>query len=125
MIDKGTDDSKSNHLICLQVILSGKDPPPDFTFFIISGKCLVVRDVTLIKNVLPSGKARFTLPPIKVGVLNTERAKANEIKHRRRKIERKLLVIKTLEKGNYFGVEEDLGKTYIVSAGRVRRITNV
>lgn len=72
--------------------------------------------MNVIKNVLTSGKARFTLPPIdedKPGILNAQR------RNKKRKIERKLLVIKTLKTGNYFGVGEDLGKTFIISAGRV------
>ncbi|KAK3731514.1 hypothetical protein QZH41_008547 [Actinostola sp. cb2023] len=99
------------------IIVGCKEAAQDFAYFIISGKCHVVRDMRVVRNILPSGKARFTLPRIdlsKPGILHAER-----YNNKTRKIERKLLVIKTLVKGDYFGVGEDLGKTYIIASGRV------
>ena len=65
--------------------------------------------MTLYRKTLPSGKSRLILPPIT----------ATDIPDK--KLEKKFLAIHVLNKGDYFGVGEDLKKTYILSVGRVSR----
>ncbi|XP_031551248.1 cAMP-dependent protein kinase regulatory subunit-like [Actinia tenebrosa] len=97
------------------IILGGKQASSDFAYFIISGKCNVVREIMVVKKLFNSGKARYSLPSIndtKHGILSVQ-------DYANKKIERKLLIIRTLNEGDFFGVGEDLDKTYIITAERV------
>ena len=80
-------------------------------YFIHSGKCKEVRALTFIKKIMPSGKTRLQLPPI--GCSNPRNTS-------RQKVERKFLTLRVLEKGEFFGVGEDLTNTYIIADGWVR-----
>ena len=82
-------------------------------YFIQSGKCKVVRAVTLINRLLPSGGNRVLLPPV-----GCSKPQSNS----HQKVERKFLTLRVLEKGDYFGVGEDLTNTYIIADGWVREI---
>lgn len=95
--------------------MGGKQATTDFSYFIISGKCNVVREMMLVKKFSNSGKARYSLPSIK----DTKNGILAVQDHVNKKIERKLLIIRTLNEGDFFGVGEDLDKTYIITAERV------
>ena len=90
-----------------QVILGDISGPAENLYFIQSGKCKVVREMTLFRKTLASGKSRLTLPPIHASHGHSK------------KTEKKFLTIHILKKGDFFGVGEDLTKTYITSVGRV------
>lgn len=101
-------------LICylFQVILGDMDVPADDVYFIHSGKCRVVREITMIKKESSSGKIQLKLPPINFNENNID----NNVKEH---VVRKFLSVHMLSKGDFFGVGEDLKKTFIISVGRV------
>lgn len=94
------------------VILGNMDTPADDVYFIQSGKCRVVREITVIKKESSSGKIKLTLPPINF-TDNYIKSKPKE------SVVRKFLTIHILNRGDFFGVGEDLKKTFIISVGRV------
>jgi hypothetical protein len=101
-----------------KIFLGGKQAS-EFAYFIISGKCNVVREMVVVKKTFPSGKSRYFLPPINNtnhGILPVQRCV-----NKKRKVERKLLVIRSLNEGDYFGVGEGMDKTYIITAERVSK----
>lgn len=81
-------------------------------FFIQSGKCKVVREITIIRSTSTSGKTKLKLPPIDFTEGDSEGNKTD-------KVVKKYLTINVLKEGDFFGVGEDLKKTYIISVGRV------
>ena len=81
-------------------------------FFIQSGKCKVVREITIIRSTSTSGKTKLKLPPIDYTEGDNEGNKTD-------KVVKKYLTIHVLKEGDFFGVGEDLKKTYIISVGRV------
>lgn len=94
----------------LQVILGDLDGPADDVYFIQSGSCKVVREITMIRKESSSGKISLRLPPINFNRRNMK-DKEREVK--------KFIVVHELHKGDIFGVGEDLRKTFIITAGRV------
>ena len=86
-------------------------------FFIQSGKCKVVREITIIRSTSTSGKTKLKLPPIDFTEGDSEGNKTD-------KVVKKYLTIHVLKEGDFFGVGEDLKKTYIISVGRVRKHGN-
>lgn len=88
------------------------DTPADDVYFIQSGKCRVVREITVIKKESSSGKIKLTLPPIN---FTDNYIKSNP----KESVVRKFLTIHILNRGDFFGVGEDLKKTFIISVGRV------
>ncbi|EDO32933.1 predicted protein [Nematostella vectensis] len=95
------------------IILGGmKRRSAGYIYLIGRGKCKVVREVEIYRQPLASGKFRHTLPPIgrRRDTINPSR------------IETKLLTVRILNPGEYFGVGEDLTKTYIIATGRVHCI---
>lgn len=96
----------------MQLILGDIDGPAEDVFFIQSGKCKVVREITMIRTESSSGKTKLRLPPINFN----EKDFANDDNER---VVRKYLTLHTLKKGDFFGVGEDLKKTFIISVGRV------
>ena len=99
------------------MLLGNTDAPSESVHFIQSGKCKVVRDITIINKCLPSGNTRLTLPPINFTAKADSRTNNNE------RIVRKFLTIHILKKGDFFGVGEDLKDTYIITVGRVSDTT--
>ena len=98
-----------------QVILGDMDVPADDVYFIHSGKCRVVREITMIKKESSSGKIQLKLPPINFNEKNID----NNVKEH---VVRKFLSVHMLSKGDFFGVGEDLKKTFIISVGRVSEL---
>lgn len=98
-----------------QVILGDMDVPADDVYLIQSGKCRVVREITMIKKESSSGKIQLKLPPINFNENNID----NNVKER---VVRKFLSVHMLSKGDFFGVGEDLKKTFIISVGRVSEL---
>ena len=98
----------------MQVILGNIDGPADDVYFIQSGKCKVVREIAMIRKETSSGKIRLKLPPINF-TEQTENGDSNE------KVVKKFLTVHVLNKGDFFGVGEDLRKTYIITVGRVSK----
>jgi len=71
-----------------------------------------VREITIIRSTSPSGKTKLKLPPIDFTEGDSEGNKTD-------KVVKKYLTIHVLKEGDFFGVGEDLKKTYIISVGRV------
>ena len=86
------------------------DGPADDVYFIQSGTCKVVREITMIRKESSSGKISLRLPPIN---FNPRSIKDKE------RVVKKLITVHELTRGDFFGVGEDLRKTFIISAGRV------
>ena len=99
----------------MQVIVGDMDAPADDVFFIQSGKCRVVREITMIHKESSSGNTRLRLPPINF----TEKGLINSNDKCKERVVKKFLTIHVLKKGDFFGVGEDLKKTFIISVGRV------
>lgn len=93
------------------MILGDIDGPADDVYFIQSGKCKVVREITMIRKESSSGKIRLQLPPI-----NFNRRDMDDSKE---KVVKKFITVHELNRGDFFGVGEDLKKTFIISVGRV------
>lgn len=72
----------------------------------------MVREIAMIRNESSTGKIRLKLPPINF----TEPTDNGDSKER---IVKKFLTVHVLNKGDFFGVGEDLKKTYIITVGRV------
>ena len=95
------------------MILGDIDGPADDVYFIQSGKCRVVREIAMIRNESSSGKIRLKLPPINFTEPTDNGADLKE------SVVKKFLTVHVLNKGDFFGVGEDLKKTYIITVGRV------
>lgn len=102
-------------MLLLQVILGDIDGPADDVFFIQSGKCKVVREIAMIRKESSTGKIRLKLPPINF----TEPTDNGDSKAGKERVVKKFLTVHVLNKGDFFGVGEDLKKTYIITVGRV------
>lgn len=102
-------------MLLLQVILGDIDGPADDVYFIQSGKCKVVREIAMIRKESSSGKIRLKLPPINFTEIPENGAHSNE------KVVKKFLTVHVLNRGDFFGVGEDLKKTYIITVGRVSK----
>lgn len=67
----------------------------------------------MIRTESSSGKTKLKLPPINFNEKTSDNSKERVVK--------KYLTIHTLKEGDFFGVGEDLKKTYIISVGRVSK----
>ena len=92
------------------MILGDIDGPADDVYFIQSGTCKVVREILMIRKQISSGKFSLHFPPINFNQRNM-RDKERLVK--------KFITVHELNKGDYFGVGEDLKKTFIITAGKV------
>ncbi|XP_071950961.1 uncharacterized protein [Antedon mediterranea] len=100
------------------VILSDPEQAPDHVYFIKSGECKIVRDVTLIKSNLPFGHVKLSLPPY-TPEMDVEPEFLSKYQGN---LHNATLHICTFGKGRFFGVGEDLRKTHIISIGKVECI---
>lgn len=91
-----------------QIIL--KDNDEDYVYFVQSGRCKVIREVTAVKTKLPFGKSHLALVPLG----RTPKLSKEQI------LEKRYLVLMTIGRGGYFGVGEDLDQTWIISEGEVK-----
>jgi hypothetical protein len=89
-----------------------KEDEEDYVFFIQSGKCKLIREVTVIKTKLPFGKSHLAL----VSSNKTPKLSKDQF------LEKRYLVLLTVGHGGYFGVGEDLDQTWIVSEEKVKYI---
>ena len=92
------------------MILGDLDGPADDVYFIQSGICKVVREKTMIRKESSSGKISLHLPPIN---FNQRNMKDKE------RVVKKFITVHELNKGDFFGMGEDLKKTFIITVGRV------
>ena len=97
----------------MQLIVGDIDGPAENVFFIQSGKCKVVREITMIRSESSSGKTKLKLPPVNFTENDIDTGNNKD------KVVKKFLTIHMLKKGDFFGVGEDLKKTFIISVGRV------
>ena len=102
--------------LLFQVILRDAGNPGVFAFFIRSGQCQVIQEMTLVRRTPTLGKRRLILPPV-----DTENRinPAFKVKNYDR-VKTHFLVICRLEEGHYFGVGENFSKMSIVSVNKVR-----
>ncbi|XP_022084507.1 uncharacterized protein LOC110975934 [Acanthaster planci] len=99
-------------------IISNLAQAPDDIYFIKSGTCKVVREVTLLQSCLPFGHTKLSLPPLDADHKVLDSFKPEKYQ----RLSRKLLHIANIGKGKFFGVGEDLRRTHIISAGKVECI---
>lgn len=83
----------------------------DYVYFVNSGRCKIVREIIAVKTKLPFGKCRLSLvPPEKTAVLSKNQT-----------LQKRYLVLMTINVGGYFGVGEDLSKIFIISDDEVKK----
>ena len=97
------------------MILRDAGNPGEFAYFIRSGQCQVIREMTLIRRAPAVGKRRLILPPVKNDNNINPLFKIKTYDH----IKKYFLVICRLGEGDYFGVGEDLTKMSIISVNKV------
>ncbi|XP_038057298.1 cyclic nucleotide-binding domain-containing protein 2-like [Patiria miniata] len=99
-------------------IISDLAQAHDDIYFVKSGTCKIVREVTLLQSKLPFGDTKLSLPPLDADHNVPDSFKPE--KHQR--LIRKLLHIANIGRGKFFGVGEDLRRTHIISSGKVECI---
>eukprot|EP00794_Sanderia_malayensis_P003050 gene3050-3512_t len=99
-----------------KVIVKDLRQPQEFAFFIMAGQCHVVRQLPAIVEKLPFGREKVTLAT-KDEI--SEVKKTTKIDRRFESFRNLHLVIQVLKKGDYFCVEEDIGKSSIISASKI------
>lgn len=88
----------------------------EYSYFIMSGQCKVVRQIPVIIKSLPFGKQQITLAAVDDEDIAR---KTLRIDRKYEKIKNIYLVIQVLKEGSYFGVDEDIGKSSIVTMSKV------
>ncbi|XP_028399067.1 cGMP-dependent protein kinase, isozyme 1-like [Dendronephthya gigantea] len=86
-----------------------KDNDEEYVYFVQSGRCKVIREITVVKTKLPFGKSHIAL---------VSRGKPPSLS-KDQSLEKRYLVLMTIGHGGYFGVGEDLNETWIVSEDKV------
>nr|XP_004225769.1 uncharacterized protein LOC101242145 [Ciona intestinalis] len=94
------------------IILGDTTETPEHMYFIVSGICKIVKQVTILETTshLGTGQTMLSLPP-------DDALKAAQSKSKA--ISKRFLVIGQMEKGDYFGVGEDLSSTFIMASTKV------
>ena len=81
-------------------------------YFVQTGVCKVIREVTVVKTKFPFGKSNLTLVlPGKTPQLSKDQS-----------LEKRYLILMTIGHGGYFGVGEDLRETWIISDNKVELV---
>ncbi|XP_065052865.1 cyclic nucleotide-binding domain-containing protein 2-like isoform X2 [Rhopilema esculentum] len=94
------------------VIIKDMRQSQDFSFFIMSGNCHVVRQIPVVVERLPFGKEKISL----ASVDEEDEVKKNmKIDGRYERFKNLYLVIQSLKEGQYFGVDEDIGKSSVIT----------
>ena len=86
--------------------------------FIISGQCKVVRQIPIKITSLPFARERITLAAVDD---DDEIKKDIKIDSKNERIKNTFLVIKILKEGSYFGIDEDIGKSSIITNTKVSK----
>ena len=97
------------------MILRDTRVPGEFTFFIRSGECQVVREMTLVRRRPAVGKRRLILPPMGADDSIHPTFKIKSYDH----VKKYFLVVSRLGEGDCFGVGEDLTKMSIITVKKV------
>lgn len=100
-----------------QVILRDAGNPGECIYFIRSGQCQVVREMTLVRRTPPLAKRRLILPPLEAEGDNSHIFKIKSYDY----VRKHFLVVCLFGKGDYFGVGEDFTKMSIISVNKVRK----
>ena len=80
--------------------MSDLSETPDNIYFIKSGECKVVREITLLQSKLPFGHRKLSLPPLK-----PDHTVADDFQpDKYQKLVKKFLHITTIRRGKFFGV---------------------
>ena len=88
----------------------------DNVYFVMSGEVKVVRQIPVILERLPFGRDKMALAPVD----QNDDVKSNiKIDRRYEKQKTLHLVIQNLHEGQYFGVDEDIGNSSVISATKV------
>eukprot|EP00112_Aurelia_sp_Birch-Aquarium-sp1_P006908 Seg1754.9 transcript_id=Seg1754.9/GoldUCD/mRNA.D3Y31 product="Cyclic nucleotide-binding domain-containing protein 2" protein_id=Seg1754.9/GoldUCD/D3Y31 len=112
--------SRTVELPADSVILKDMRESHENVYFVMSGQVKVVRQIPVILERLPFGRDKMALAPVD----HNDDIKSN-IKIDRRYEKQKILhlVIQTLHEGQYFGVDEDIGKSSVISATKTELLT--
>ena len=106
--------------IAARVVIKDLRQPSDSVYFIMSGKCQVVRQIPVIVEKLPFGKERLSLAQVD----ENDEVKSNiKLDRRFERIQVLYLVIQTLKEGDYFGADEKIGKSSIMSVDKVELLS--
>ena len=100
------------------MILNDTIERTEFVFFIKAGLVRVVKEMTFVSRTLYSQAMKLSLPPIGK---NQEVDSSFELKSNE-KFRKYFLVVQVLEKGDCFGVGEDMTKTSFIAVGKVTPI---
>lgn len=88
-------------------------------YFIMSGQCRVVRQIPVKIKSFPFAKERITL----VGVDEEDEVKKDtKIDSKDERIKNVHLVIQVLKEGSFFGVDEEIGKSSVITISKVNLI---
>ncbi|XP_020613508.1 cyclic nucleotide-binding domain-containing protein 2-like [Orbicella faveolata] len=98
------------------VILRDVGNPGEFAYFIRSGQCQVIQEMTLVRRTPTVGKRRLILPPVDTDNRINPVFKVKTYD----RVKKHFLVICRLGEGDYFGVGENFSKMSIVSVNKVR-----
>lgn len=97
------------------VILRDAGNPGECVYFIKSGQCQVVQEMTLVRRTPPLSKRRLILPPVQAEGNNSFIFNIKSYDY----VRKHFLVVCLFGKGDYFGVGEDFTKTSIISVNKV------
>ena len=100
-----------------KVILRDAGNPGEFAYFIRSGQCQVIREMTPVRRTPPLSKRRLILPPVETESHNSPVFKIKSYDY----VRKYFLVVCLLDEGDYFGVGEDFTKMSIISVNKVRK----
>ena len=98
--------------------MKGESEQPEFVYLIKSGRCILVREMKIIKRTLPFGKEKLILP---LQSNQTMAPRLNRLKKDESLI-KYFLGIGNLQKGDYFGIGENIKDSFIITKGKVRKM---
>ena len=88
----------------------------DYAYFIMSGQCKVVRQLPVVIRNLPFGRERITLASVDD---EDEVRRKVQLDAKDEKIKNVFLVVQVLKEGSYFGVDENIGKSSVITVTKV------
>ncbi|OWF45308.1 uncharacterized protein LOC110457241 isoform X2 [Mizuhopecten yessoensis] len=99
------------------VIFGNERKVTNWVYFILKGRCRVVQKLSLVRSKSPYRRSCLTLPGTQKAeeTLNTFMNKPYGKRQRQLALDTHFLTITTLQKGDYFGVGEDMSDCYIVT----------
>nr|XP_006823958.1 PREDICTED: cyclic nucleotide-binding domain-containing protein 2-like [Saccoglossus kowalevskii] len=99
------------------VITSNLKTSPENVYFVISGKCRIIREMTLLRTELSNKRHNLTLAPSDTEEIVRPKSLFPNIHQNQ---EKHFIHVSTFGQGRYFGVGEDLSNIHITAYGKVQ-----